>query len=101
MKKIELLRVVGYVISLLTLLSCASEPTQKEPFSSEGATRTVLYPRRTDAPIVLTLPIKESGSLRGTTDSQALHTFLARTYDPTVGILNSMECEISRRLYNG
>lgn len=101
MKKIELLRVVGYVISLLTLLSCASEPTQKDPFSSEGATRTVLYPRRTDAPIVLTLPIKESGSLRGTTDSQALHTFLARTYDPTVGILNSMECEISRRLYNG
>lgn len=101
MKKIELLRVVGYVISLLTLLSCASEPTQKDPFSSEGATRTVLYPRRTDAPIVLTLPIKESGSLRGATDSQALHTFLARTYDPTVGILNSMECEISRRLYNG
>lgn len=82
MKKIELFRVVGYVISLLTLLSCASEPTQRESLPSEGYTRRVLYPRRTDAPIVLTLPIKESGLLRGTTDSEALHTFLARTYDP-------------------
>lgn len=101
MRNWQLSYIFLYLMGSMTLLSCASEPTQKEPFSSEGATRTVLYPRRTDAPIVLTLPIKESGSLRGTTDSQALHTFLARTYDPTVGILNSMECEISRRLYNG
>ena len=92
MKENLLLRVVGYAFSLLTLLSCATEPTQRESFSSEGYTQTVLYPRRTDAPIILTLPIKESGSLRGATDAQALHTYLARTYDPTAGILNSMEC---------
>ena len=92
MKENLLLRVVGYAFSLLTLLSCATEPTQRESFSSEGYTQTVLYPRRTDAPIILTLPIKESGSLRSATDAQALHTYLARTYDPTAGILNSMEC---------
>lgn len=92
MKENLLLRVVGYAFSLLTLLSCATEPTQRESFSSEGYTQTVLYPRRTDAPIILTLPIKKGGSLRSTTDSQALHTYLARTYDPTAGILNSMEC---------
>lgn len=92
MKKIKLLRVAGYVISLLTLLSCVAEPTQRESSSSDGYTQTTLYPRRTDAPIVLTIPVKEGGSLRGTTDSQALHTFLARTYDPIAGILNSMEC---------
>lgn len=73
MKENLLLRVVGYAFSLLTLLSCATEPTQRESFSSEGYTQTVLYPRRTDAPIILTLPIKESGSLRGATDAQALH----------------------------
>ncbi len=92
MRNWRLSYILLYLIGSLTLLSCASEPTQRESLPSEGYTRRVLYPRRTDAPIVLTLPIKESGLLRGTTDSEALHTFLARTYDPTVGILNSMEC---------
>ena len=76
MKENLLLRVVGYAFSLLTLLSCATEPTQRESFSSEGYTQTVLYPRRTDAPIILTLPIKESGSLRGATDAQACVSYL-------------------------
>ena len=92
MKKWRLSYVLFYVIGSLTFLSCATEPTQRESFSSEGYTQTVLYPRRTDAPIILTLPIKKGGSLRSATDSQALHTYLARTYDPTAGILNSMEC---------
>ena len=32
MKENLLLRVVGYAFSLLTLLSCATEPTQRESF---------------------------------------------------------------------
>lgn len=92
MKKWRLSHVLFYLIGSLTFLSCGTEPTQRESFSFEGCTQTILYPRRTDAPIVLTIPVKEGGSLRGTTDSQALHTFLARTYDPIAGILNSMEC---------
>lgn len=92
MKTWKLSYIIFYLIGSLTLLSCVAEPRQKEPSSSDEYAQTTLYPRRTDAPIVLTIPVKEGGSLRGTTDSQALHTFLARTYDPTAGILNSMEC---------
>lgn len=92
MKANQLTSIVGCLICTLTLLSCVSEPTQETSTQAEKASEITLYPRRTDAPVVLTIPLKEESSLRSLEESVSLHSFLARTYDPTAGIVNSWEC---------
>lgn len=92
MKANQLTSIVGCLICTLTLLSCVSEPTQETSTQAEKASEITLYPRRTDAPVVLTIPLKEESSLRSLEESVSLYSFLARTYDPTAGIVNSWEC---------
>lgn len=88
----QLLSIIGCLICFFSLLGCVSEPTQETSTQAEKATEITLYPRRTDAPVVLTIPLKEESSLRSLEESVPLHSFLARTYDPTAGIVNSWEC---------
>lgn len=88
----QLLSIVGCLICILTLLGCVSEPTQEVSAQAKKATEITLYPRRTNAPVVLTIPLKDESSLRSLEESVSLHSFLARTYDPTAGIVNSWEC---------
>lgn len=79
---------------LLVSLGCTREDLKEtfNPQNEESIVETTLYPRRTDAPVVLFLPSKEEGTLRvGDTDLEP-YMFFAKSYAPEGSILNSVEC---------
>ena len=79
---------------LLVSLGCTREDLKEtfNPQNEEAIVETTLYPRRTDAPVVLFLPSKEEGTLRvGDTDLEP-YMFFAKSYAPEESILNSVEC---------
>lgn len=79
---------------LLVSLGCTRE-NLKDTFNTqneESIVETTLYPRRTDAPVILFLPSKEEGTLRvGDTDLEP-YMFFAKSYAPEGSIPNSVEC---------
>lgn len=79
---------------LLVSLGCTREDLKEtfNPQNEESIVETTLYPRRTDAPVVLFLPSKEEGTLRvGDTDLEP-YMFFAKSYAPEGSIPNSVEC---------
>lgn len=95
---------------LLVSLGCTREDL-KDKFNTqneESIVETTLYPRRTDAPVVLFLPSQEEeeGALRvGNADLEP-YMFFAKSYAPEGSIPNSVECfrrpifDVSRLLHD-
>lgn len=94
MKNTTLQRLTALTITILVSLGCTRADLNDNPINQEESSivKTTLYPRRTDAPIVLTLPSIEDESLRATDEALEPYLFFAKSYAPEVAISNSLDC---------
>lgn len=94
MKNTTLQRLTALTITILVSLGCTRADLNDNPINQEepSIVKTTLYPRRTDAPIVLTLPSIEDESLRATDEALEPYLFFAKSYAPEVAISNSLDC---------
>ena len=94
MKNTTLQRLTALTITILVSLGCTRADLNDNPINQEESSivKTTLYPRRTDAPIVLTLPSIEDESLRATGEGLEPYLFFAKSYAPEVAISNSLDC---------
>lgn len=94
MKNTTLQRLTALTITILVSLGCTRADLSDNLINQEepSIVKTTLYPRRTDAPIVLTLPSIEDKSLRATDEALEPYLFFAKSYAPEVAISNSLDC---------
>lgn len=94
MKNTTLQKLTALTITILVSLGCTRADLNDNPINQEESSivKTTLYPRRTDAPIVLTLPSIEDESLRATDEALEPYLFFAKSYAPEVAISNSLDC---------
>ncbi|WP_418313881.1 hypothetical protein [Porphyromonas sp.] len=94
MKNTTLQKLTTLTITILVSLGCTRADLNDNPINQEESSivKTTLYPRRTDAPIVLTLPSIEDESLRATDEALEPYLFFAKSYAPEVAISNSLDC---------
>ncbi len=94
MKNTTLQRLTVLIVTILISLGCTRTDLSDNPINQEepSIVKTTLYPRRTDAPIVLTLPSTEDESLRATDEALEPYLFFAKSYAPEVAFSNSLDC---------
>lgn len=94
MKNTTLQILTALIVTILVSLGCTRADLSDNPINQEESSivKTTLYPRRTDAPIVLTLPSIEDESLRATDGALEPYLFFAKSYAPEVAISNSLDC---------
>ncbi len=94
MKNTTLQRLTALIVTILISLGCTRTDLSDNPINQEepSIVKNTLYPRRTDAPIILALPSIEDGSLRATNEDLEPYLFFAKSYAPEVAISNSLDC---------
>ncbi len=94
MKNTTLQRLTVLIVTVLISLGCTRTDLSDNPINQEepSIVKNTLYPRRTDAPIILALPSIEDGSLRATNEDLEPYLFFAKSYAPEVAISNSLDC---------
>lgn len=77
MKNTTLQRLTVLIVTILISLGCTRTDLSDNPINQEepSIVKNTLYPRRTDAPIILALPSIEDGSLRATNEDLEPYLF--------------------------